>query len=288
MKAIRFALPSVILGLSISPVWAVEGGLPELEARVAVLEAALDAATGTVGQLQADLDAANAEINQLQSRVADVEGKLTCVSYDVVDSNLIFRGCNVHVQNDLGSTNSANGLGNLVIGYNADVLQNLNRGGSHNLILGDEQSYPNSSQLLGRFIGSNQDLMIESANNLNLNSGFDMQIAVGNDLSESVSNNRTSTVGSDLNSSVAQDAVIAVGGDLNKTVTQNLNVQAGQEVNVQGGDEISLKTGSALVLMKPNGDIGIEGRDILVEGSGQIDIKATGTLALRGSTITQN
>ena len=87
----------MILGLSISPVWAVEGGLPAVEARVVALEAALDAATGTVGQLQANLDAANAEIDQFQSRVSDVEGTLTCVSYDIVDSSLIFRGCNVHV-----------------------------------------------------------------------------------------------------------------------------------------------------------------------------------------------
>ena len=54
-----------------------------------------------------------------------------------------FRGCNLQVVNGSGSTDGlADGLGNLIVGYNKLQSGALNdRTGSHNVIVGDEHNY---------------------------------------------------------------------------------------------------------------------------------------------------
>ena len=59
-----------------------------------------------------------------------------------------FSGVNVQVVNGTGDTSSANGLGNLIIGYNAHSDTNPQTG-SHNLVLGTEQSFTSYGGLIG-------------------------------------------------------------------------------------------------------------------------------------------
>jgi len=220
------------------------------------------------------------DVTELENRVSDVEETLTCVSFDSITMDFILVGCNVHVRNGVGTTDSLNGFGNLVIGYDTDIMQTLDRSGSHNLILGDEQTYPNSGQLLAQFVGSNQDLQIQSGNNLDMASGSDMQILAGNDLNESISNDRSTTVG--------RDSSLLIGRNLTEAVTQDLSMQAGHNMSVRADDQISLTTGSAMMLMKKDGTIGIDGKDVSVTASGDINIKAAANVIVRGSAITHN
>merc|ERR1711957_773355 len=97
-----------------------------------------------------------------------------CMEEDVEGGNIYFTGCNVHIRSGKGSTDATtNGKGNLIIGYNeprdslmevpksaegpkkVDVMEvpesaegleaeldvSDSRGGSHNLIIGDEHEY---------------------------------------------------------------------------------------------------------------------------------------------------
>lgn len=54
------------------------------------------------------------------------------------------------------------------------------------------------------------------------------------------------------------------------------------------GHVITLKSGSASIVLKPDGTIEIKGKDISVQGSGKVNVKASGDLTLKGSKITQN
>ena len=54
------------------------------------------------------------------------------------------------------------------------------------------------------------------------------------------------------------------------------------------GDEILLQTGSASISMKKDGTIVIKGKDITIEGSGKINVTASGDLNMKGSKINQN
>jgi type VI secretion system secreted protein VgrG len=51
---------------------------------------------------------------------------------------------------------------------------------------------------------------------------------------------------------------------------------------------VSIKTGSASITMKKDGTIQIKGKDITIDGSGKINIKAGGDIVMKGSKILQN
>lgn len=54
--------------------------------------------------------------NKLKTRVANAESKIQCIHSSSNRKNVYFRGCNVHVQNGRGRTNSKNRYGNLIVG----------------------------------------------------------------------------------------------------------------------------------------------------------------------------
>jgi len=70
-------------------------------------------------------------------------------------------GCNLQVTNGAGTTESKNGLGNVIVGYNEDnplqpdpwtPPQPLDRSGSHNLVVGPRHSYQSwGGQLVGDY-----------------------------------------------------------------------------------------------------------------------------------------
>ena len=49
-----------------------------------------------------------------------------------------------------------------------------------------------------------------------------------------------------------------------------------------------IKTGDASIAMKKDGTIIIKGKDITIEGSGKINVKADADITLKGSKIEQN
>jgi hypothetical protein len=62
----------------------------------------------------------------------------------------VLSGYNLQINNGMGSTESMNGLGNLIIGYNeADDFQGDFRTGSHNLILGQYNNFSSFGGLVG-------------------------------------------------------------------------------------------------------------------------------------------
>ncbi|MGF1528781.1 MAG: hypothetical protein ACFCBW_18595 [Candidatus Competibacterales bacterium] len=82
----------------------------------------------------------------LQNRYDALGSNLACLSADSNATQMIFEGCNVWVRNGTGATDTANGLGNLIIGYNEAFTTPPNeldksRTGSHNLVIGDDHHY---------------------------------------------------------------------------------------------------------------------------------------------------
>ena len=247
---------------------------------------------------KADLDLIKAntvlELDGLLGRTQDAHG------YDTA----LFRGVNVQVVNGVGATNSVNGLGNLVIGYNASSAASVNRLGSHNLVLGDEQSYPNTEAVVTERIVSNTDLAINVSNNMSTvvgsnqgtTIGASQAVTVGKDLTETIGGDRSAVVGADSLESIGRSATIAVGGnasidvgdnmsvnggkDMAFSAGENMNVSVAKELVLGGGDELHILSGGASGLFKKNGAIAIDGKDIA--------IKASGSLILKGSIISEN
>jgi hypothetical protein len=75
----------------------------------------------------------------LSDRVAYLESLLQNVTKNGDD--ITFSGVNVHIVNGHGNTDSKNGLGNLIVGYNESPPWEEDRTGSHNIVTGTQHSY---------------------------------------------------------------------------------------------------------------------------------------------------
>jgi type VI secretion system secreted protein VgrG len=59
-------------------------------------------------------------------------------------------------------------------------------------------------------------------------------------------------------------------------------------LSITAGDSITLTTGSASITMQKDGTITIKGKDITVDGSGEINAKASKNVVMKGQKILQN
>ena len=68
-----------------------------------------------------------------------------------VGTEVFFTGCNVNIRSGSGKTDgTVNGLGNLIVGYNANT-GGFARTGSHNLVVGDQHTYISYGGLVAGF-----------------------------------------------------------------------------------------------------------------------------------------
>jgi trimeric autotransporter adhesin len=102
-----------------------------------------------LGVLALPLASVKAQVGQsLEQRVEQLEYKLAHVTSGPDD--ITISGANLHIVNGLGATDTTNGLGNLIVGYNEPRLPHTcpvlvpctdARTGSHNVIVGRAQNF---------------------------------------------------------------------------------------------------------------------------------------------------
>jgi hypothetical protein len=100
-----------------------------------------DAAGQWICAAMPDTTALQAQVTTLQAEVSALKALLAGVSR--VENTLVISGANLHIVNGMGSTETTNGLGNLIIGYNEErAAPEVNeRTGSHVLVIGKEHNY---------------------------------------------------------------------------------------------------------------------------------------------------
>jgi type VI secretion system secreted protein VgrG len=57
---------------------------------------------------------------------------------------------------------------------------------------------------------------------------------------------------------------------------------------IDAADEIVIKTGDASLTMSKDGTITLKGKDITLDGSGKINVKASSDVTIKGSKVAQN
>ena len=107
---------------------------------------------GAVGGLEAAalldrIDELEATIASLESQTAALEDILAGVSRS--GDTLLMEGLNVQIVNGSGYTSTANGLGNLIIGYNES--DGDDRSGSHFLVIGELHSYSTAAGIVAGY-----------------------------------------------------------------------------------------------------------------------------------------
>jgi type VI secretion system secreted protein VgrG len=135
-------------------------------------------------------------------------------------------------------------------------------------------------------VGNNESIGI--AKNRTETVGDNESVNVGKNRNHSVGKVETLNVGDDRTISVGKKETISIGDTRSTTVGKNDELSVGKNFLLTAADEIVLKTGDAEIVMKKNGEIKIKGKDITIEGSGKINVKASSDVVIKGSKVTAN
>ncbi len=84
-----------------------------------------------------------------------------------------------------------------------------------------------------------------------------------------------------------RDLTVTKGSDV-ITIGTNQTTKVKKKILIDAGEEILIKTGKASILMKKDGTINIEGKDITIKASGQITEKASKNIVMKGKKILEN
>ena len=140
----------------------------------------------------------------------------------------------------------------------------------------------------------------------------DETVAIGNDRKEDVKhdetiaigNDRTETVGANEKLTVTRDQTVKIGDVHKLTVGKDQNVHIGKDqtidvganqtttvaknIVIDAGDSVVIRAGKASITMRKDGTIAIRGRNISIEGSGGINVKASSDVVIKGSKVLSN
>jgi hypothetical protein len=186
-------------------------------------------------------DASSAkETGRLAQRVAALEDKLVHVTR--VDTDLFITGANLHIVNGWDATNTVNGLGNLIVGYNEPRSSGTNtRVGSHNVVVGMRHNF---SQYGGLVVGLFNEINGPWASV----SGGTANTAYGASASVSGGTGNIASVGASVSgglSNTANGANASVSGGIDNAAIGDFASVCGGRANLAVGDESSVSGGTA-------------------------------------------
>jgi type VI secretion system secreted protein VgrG len=118
--------------------------------------------------------------------------------------------------------------------------------------------------------------------------GENESITVAKNRAHTISKNDTLEVGDHRTTTVGKNDKLTVGENRTTSIDKNDELKVGKNLVVSAADEIVLKTGDSSITMKKNGEITIKGKDIKLDGSGKINVKASSDVVLKGSKVTAN
>ena len=217
-----------LLGAMTLPAWASDPAVQQLQAQVTALQQ-------TVAKLQTTVTGQATQITNLQNSIIPL---LTVVNVDPAHSLVQFRGVNVQIVNGQGNTQTTNGVGNLIIGYNEDdgnargtctvsgpvssfeefctaaggtFTRSLN--GSHNLVVGLANGYSS----YGGIVVGNENLI--SAAFANVSAGID----------NTASGGFSSVLGGEGNTASGDSSTVS-GGFGNTASSGHGSVSGGQSI----------------------------------------------------------
>jgi len=158
-------------------------------------------------------------------------------------------------------------------------------GGSRTETVGKDESITISANRT-ESVGKDESISIGA--NRTETVGKDESITIGENRSTNIGKDESISVGKDRDEAVAGNEAVSIGKDRSVRVDGEDRLQVGKKLMIEAGDEIVLKTGSATLIMKKDGSITIKGKDVVVQASGKLGLKASSDVTIKGSKISQN
>ena len=116
----------------------------------------------------------------------------------------------------------------------------------------------------------------------------DEQITISGNRTENVSKDESITIGGSRTENVSKDESVTVSGGRTVSIGKDDSLTVGKTLSITAADSITITTGSASIAMQKDGTITISGKDITINGSGEIVGKASKNMTLKGQKILQN
>ena len=219
----------------------------------------------TQSKLSADIRNLLEELDTLIQGPIGALAQIVKIDGDTVQ----FEGVNVQIINGTGQTNSINGTGNLIVGYDEDVglsgfgsqlvcsdgafeteneclinggtFANAQKTGSHNLVVGMGHSYTQfGGSVLGTRNAINRSHANVTAGELNIASGEQAGVSGGS--SNTASGESASISGGGANDATGEDASVS-GGFRNLASGRSASVSGGLD-NIASSNQTSISGGS--------------------------------------------
>lgn len=118
--------------------------------------------------------------------------------------------------------------------------------------------------------------------------GTSRSVDIGTSDSLNTGSDRSADIGGGDSLKVAKDRSGDVSGNDSLTVGKDGTITIGKNLAISAGDQITITTGKASITMKKDGTITIAGKDITIDASGKINVKASGNITMKGQKILQN
>jgi type VI secretion system secreted protein VgrG len=175
------------------------------------------------------------------------------------------------------------------VGVNEDITIGSNRtekvGVNESITVGSNRT---------RNVGANESVTVGSSRthtvavNEAITVGVSQEITVGVNQSVTVGAVQEISVGANQSTSVGANQSNEISKDRSSSVGENDSLSVSKKLSIDAGEEITITTGEASIHMKKDGTIAIKGKDISVEGSGEINVKASKNVTMKGQKILQN
>ncbi len=135
-------------------------------------------------------------------------------------------------------------------------------------------------------VGGNNSTMVGGDESVSVDGG--RNINVGKKRAESVGDAASLTVGANYTVSIAKDENRTVDGKQDIKIKKDGVIDVGKKMTITVGDQLTIKVGKASLTMKKDGTITLDGKDIKLNGSGKINVKASSDVVIKGSKVSQN
>ena len=168
---------------------------------------------------------------------------------------------------------------------NVGINEMVNIGGAQEITIGGLQALT-VGLARAKTIGVSEMVNIGTTQNINV--GTAQTVNVGASQSTTIGAGQKISIAADLSETTGGSHSENVTGDRSASVGGNDALKVGKVLTIEAADQIAIKTGSARIVMKKDGTITIEGKDITLKASGKIFKQASGDIVLKGSKILHN
>jgi type VI secretion system secreted protein VgrG len=208
---------------------------------------------------------------------------------------------------DVGANRDASIHANETLTVDANRTKSI--GGNETItVTGNRDGTVNGSETLTvalqrtHSVGINETISVGAAQEITV--GAMQAITVGANQTTNVGANIASSAGANSNHSAGSDMGLSAGAKWSASAGSDLSASAGGKMALtSSGDfsingsakglidlanELTIQCGGASIVLKSNGDIVIDGKNITITGSGKINATASSDINIKGSKIKEN